>query len=240
MVLAGGVGARMGLDLPKQLIKLRGRTLLEHSIARFDAHPEVERVIVMMVPSHLDEARAIAAAYAKVSDVLPGADTRSGTSRAALAAVPDDDAAVLLHDAVRPLVDDRIISDCFAALRRFDAVDVAIPSADTVVVVTETDGAEVIDHIPDRAVLRRGQTPQGFRAGLLREAYARAFADPDFTATDDCGVVVRYAPDTSVAVVAGSERNIKVTEPTDVLLAERLLALSAETDVRSEISRSHL
>ena len=222
VVLAGGVGARIGLDVPKQLLRIGGRTILEHSIARFDAHPEVERVVVLMTPSHLDVAQQIAASYPKVGEVLPGDDTRNGTTLRALEVVGPDDTHVLFHDAVRPLVSDRIISDCFAALVEFEACDTAIPSADTIV---EVDADEVIVTMPRRDRLRRGQTPQGFHAGTLRRAYALAAADPDFHATDDCGVVHRYLPDVAIKVVAGEERNMKVTDPVDVHLAERLLGI---------------
>ena len=230
VVLAGGVGARVGLELPKQLIKIAGRTILEHTIARLDAHADVDEVLVMMARGHLDAAHEIvrAGGYTKVSAVLEGADTRNGTTLEALEAVlaegsPDD--RVLLHDAVRPLVSDRIVADCFAALDTYDAVDVAIPSADTII---EVDEHELIRDIPPRARLRRGQTPQAFRAGALRAAYERAGEDPDFVATDDCTVVLRYTPDVPIWVVRGEERNMKVTEPIDVYLADKLFQLTTE------------
>lgn len=232
VVLAGGVGARMGLSIPKQLIRLDGRTILEHTLARFDAHPDVQRVVLMMVPTHLAVARQIADGYDKVSDVLPGDRTRNGTTLRALEVVGPDDTQVLFHDAVRPLVSDRIISECFSALDEYDAVDVAIPSADTIIEVDEND---VIRSIPRRASLRRGQTPQGFRAGTLRRAYAVATADPAFHATDDCGVVLRYLPDVPIKVVLGEERNMKVTDPTDVYLAERLLQVDGG-DLRGSVA----
>lgn len=228
VVLAGGVGTRMGLDLPKQLIRVGGRTLLEHSIAAFDSHPDVDRVLVMMVASHLDQARAIASTYPKVEQVLPGAETRSATTQRALEAVGADETQVLLHDAVRPLVTARIITDAYAALEEYDAVNTAVPTSDTIIEVERRGGREEIVHAPIRSRLRRVQTPQGFRAGTLRRAYAAAVADPEFEATDDCGVVLRYLSEVPVAVIAGDEINLKVTEPTDVHLAERLLQLAAE------------
>jgi 2-C-methyl-D-erythritol 4-phosphate cytidylyltransferase len=228
VVLAGGVGARVGLEIPKQLIKIAGHTILEHTVARLDAHPMVDEVIVMMARGHLDAVHAVirGRGFTKVSQVLEGAETRNGTTERALAAVGDDDTLVLLHDAVRPLVSPRIVTECFEALERYDAVDVAIPSADTII---EVDDANTIAAIPPRARLRRGQTPQAFRAGTLRRAYAAAADDPAFTATDDCSVVLRYSPDVPIWVVAGEERNMKVTEPIDVYLADKLFQLSTET-----------
>jgi 2-C-methyl-D-erythritol 4-phosphate cytidylyltransferase len=225
VILAGGVGTRVGLDIPKQLIKVAGHTILEHTLATFDAHPMVDEVIVMMAQGHLDAVHAIvrSGGYTKVNQVLEGADTRNGTTLRALDAIPDDDTKVLFHDAVRPLVSARIISDCFEALDSYDAVDVAIPSADTII---EVDADNVIRNIPPRANLRRGQTPQAFRAGVIRKAYAIGMADPDFQATDDCTVVLRYLPDVPIWVVAGEERNLKVTDPIDVYLADKLFQLT--------------
>ncbi len=227
VVLAGGVGTRVGLDIPKQLLKIAGHSILEHTLKALDAHPEVDEIVVMMAPGHLDAVRAIVrdGGYAKVRHILEGAETRNGTTSRALEVVGDDDAKVLFHDAVRPLVGARIIGECFAALDRYDAVDVAIPSADTII---EVDADNVIRAIPPRANLRRGQTPQAFRAGTIRAAYAIADDDPDFAATDDCSVVLRYLPDTPIWVVAGDERNMKVTEPIDVYIADKLFQLSSD------------
>ena len=101
----------------------------------------------------------------------------------------------------------------------------AIPSADTIIEVSPEDNT--IRAIPPRADLRRGQTPQAFRASVLRAAYDVAAQDPDFTATDDCGVVLRYLPDVPIWVVTGEERNMKVTDPIDVFLADKLFQLTS-------------
>ena len=229
VILAGGVGTRVGLDIPKQLIKVAGHTILEHTLATFNAHPLVDEIIVMMAQGHLDAVHTIVrdGDYTKVTQVLEGADTRNGTTLRALAALyesgSDDRTRVLFHDAVRPLLSPRIITDCFEALDTYDAVDVAIPSADTII---EVDQDNVIRNIPPRANLRRGQTPQAFRAGVIRRAYDVAADDPDFQATDDCSVVLKYTPEVPIWVVAGEERNMKVTEPIDVYLADKLFQLT--------------
>jgi ribitol-5-phosphate 2-dehydrogenase (NADP+) / D-ribitol-5-phosphate cytidylyltransferase len=226
VLLAGGVGTRVGLDIPKQLIKIAGKTILEHTLAAFQAHPMVDEIVVMMAEGHLDAVRAMVrtGGYDKVTQVHEGADTRNGTTLRALASLPDD-CPVLFHDAVRPLVSERIITECFEALERYDAVDVAIPSADTIIEVDPDDNT--IRAIPRRADLRRGQTPQAFRASVLRQAYDVAGQDPDFTATDDCGVVLKYLPDVPIWVVTGEERNMKVTDPIDVFLADKLFQLTS-------------
>ena len=231
VVLAGGTGTRVGLDLPKQLIKIAGKPIIEHTIAALHDSPLVDEILVMMAPGHLDPVHDIVrgGAYPKVTRILEGAGTRNDTTRAALDAIHEgsqggeEDCFVLLHDAVRPLVSQDIIEANVRALEQYDAVDTAIPSADTIIQV-EADHP-LIDDVLRRDLLRRGQTPQSFRLSTLREAYQLAGDDPDFTATDDCTVVLRYLPDVPIGVVPGHERNMKVTEPIDVYLADKLFQL---------------
>ncbi|GAB2492646.1 IspD/TarI family cytidylyltransferase [Nocardiopsis aegyptia] len=226
-VLAGGVGARMGADTPKQLLPLEGRPIIEHSIAAFEACPEVDEIVVLMVDAYLDRVREIVAeaGFAKVGAILPGGATRTETSYAALSATASaaDTDLVLLHDAARPLVRAETVAACVSALDSAGAVGVAVPSADTVVRVVPGRGGEAIADVPPRTELRRMQTPQGFRLGVVRRAYELAMADPALVATDDCGVVLRYLPDEEVRIVPGDESNIKVTNPGDVEVAETLL-----------------
>lgn len=225
VVLAGGTGSRIGLHIPKQLVKVAGKPVIEHTLAVLQAAPEIDEILVLMTPDWVDEVKRIVAAagYDKVTRVLPGGATRNDTTRIALGAIEDDECNVLFHDAVRPLLDHKIVSDCVAALAQAEAVDVVIPSADTIVAV---DG-DVLTDIPARDRLRRGQTPQAFRLSTIRRAYERAYADQAFSATDDCSVVLRYCPDVPIRVVTGSEHNIKVTHPIDLFIADQLFRLGS-------------
>ncbi|MDA8370084.1 MAG: IspD/TarI family cytidylyltransferase [Nocardiopsaceae bacterium] len=239
-VLAGGVGTRMGGSLPKQLLPLAGRPVIEHSLAAFCAAPEVDDVIVLMVADHIADVAKIVAdsGLAKVSALLPGGATRTATSAAALRALDGRHGGdlVLLHDAARPLVTPRTIRACVAELATAGAVGVAVPSGDTVVEVsTDSSGAEVLRRVPPRASLRRMQTPQGFRLDVIRRAYDRALADPGLAATDDCGVVLRYLPDEQVRIIEGEEANIKVTHPGDIEVAEVLLQQRTERHEGSRV-----
>lgn len=221
VVLAGGSGTRMGGEIPKQLLEIAGKSVLEHSIAAMDAGPEIDDVLVVMHPDFVTEAEKIVSKgpYRKVSRVLAGGPSRSETTRIAIAALGGDECNVLLHDAVRPLISPRIIADAVDALRSFHAVAAAVRSADTIVVVD--DG--VITDIPSRHRIWRAQTPQGFRLSVIRKAHELAAQDPDFAATDDCGVVLKYLPDVPIGVVHGSDENIKITHPLDVIVADNLL-----------------
>ena len=222
VVLGGGSGSRFGAALPKQLLTLDGRTLVEHCVAAFASAPGVDEVLLVMPPNYHDEVAELVGD--QVSAIIPGGDTRADSVRNALqhlaSRYPADETGVLLHDAARPLIDQRVIADCVSALRSQDAVGTAVPTADTIVVCT--DGG-VMSHVPPRESLMRCQTPQCFRLSVISRAHDLAAADPGYVPTDDCGVVLRYLPDVPVHIVAGSERNIKVTYPGDLVIAEVLL-----------------
>jgi 2-C-methyl-D-erythritol 4-phosphate cytidylyltransferase len=226
VVLGGGVGQRLGAGMPKQLLTLGGRTLIERCVAAFEAAPGIDEILVVMARGYTGQVRELLAGYRKVTAVIEGGATRPESTRAALAAVAggaglagEADCGVLLHDAARPLVDQRIIADCVAALEVHDAAGVAVPASDTMV-ITENG---VMHSVPPRERLFRCQTPQCFRLSVIARAHELAAADPDFAPTDDCGVVLRYLPGTAVHIVPGSERNMKVTYPQDLAVAEALL-----------------
>jgi ribitol-5-phosphate 2-dehydrogenase (NADP+) / D-ribitol-5-phosphate cytidylyltransferase len=231
VVLAGGTGTRVGLAIPKQLIKVAGKPIIEHTIGLLQASPMIDEIIVLMTPGHLDAVHTIlrSGAYPKVTRVLEGGATRNATTQRALDALGDEECNVLLHDAVRPLLSQRVIADCVEALERYEAVDTAIPSADTIIEVDETDDVvgHTVKNVLRRSQLRRGQTPQCFRASVIRRAYSLAALDPDFEATDDCTVVLRYLPEVPIAVVRGEDRNMKITEPIDVFIADKLFQLDS-------------
>lgn len=251
VILAGGTGTRVGSEIPKQLIEIAGKPIIEHTIIAFSRSPLIDEIVVLMAPGHLGPVRAIIqnGGYHKVTQLLEGAGpqaTRSDSTQLALAALGDQECNVLVHDAVRPLVSQAIIEANVRALAEYQAVDTAIASADTIVQVdgTLTRGVRtggdqpVIADILPRALLRRGQTPQSFRLSVIRKAYEFANQDPDFTATDDCTVVLRYLPDIPIAVVDGHERNMKVTEPIDVQLADMLFRLPSDDGGTSQLSSS--
>jgi len=127
---------------------------------------------------------------------------------------------ILIHDAVRPGVSRSLIGRVCAALRSHAVANVVLPVVDTLI---EVDADGRMRRVPNRALLRRVQTPQGFHAPVLFEAYRRALADPDFRATDDCSVVFRYCPEIDIALVPGEERNLKLTYPEDLTVLAHYL-----------------
>jgi 2-C-methyl-D-erythritol 4-phosphate cytidylyltransferase len=227
VVLAGGAGLRFGGEGPKQLHRLRGRTLLEWAVLAFVDSDAVDEVVVVVPPSMAATVRSDLdrAGLADVA-LVDGGVLRSDSTRAALTALGDRDCDVLLHDAARPLVDERIIHDCVAALESAEAVTAAVASTDT---VAEIDDAGRVQAIPERARLRNIQTPQGFRLATIRRAFALMDADDARAVdpSDDCSVVLRYLPEVRIGVVEGSARNLKVTHPQDLEVAEAVLTAEA-------------
>ncbi len=133
VVLAGGVGTRVGLTVPKQLLKIAGKPIIEHTLSVFESSSEIDEVVVLMTPGYARTSRQSSsrAASARSGAVVEGGATRNESTRRALDALGTDECNVLFHDAVRPLLTQRIIRECVNALRTYEAVDVAIPSADT-------------------------------------------------------------------------------------------------------------
>ena len=242
VLLAGGSGKRMGGTLPKQFLEIAGRTILEHSIRAFHQNEGIDEIVIVSHSDFISQVEEIAKPYPKVKHVVAGGKERYDSTLNAIKCYGDacgnrEKQAInlLIHDAVRPLVSQRIISDCIAALERYNAVDVAIPSTDTIVEVN--DGGHIC-RIPQRATLRNVQTPQCFRLETIAKAYEIGLKDPGFVTTDDAGVVHRYLPEEPIYVVEGDSTNIKVTYPSDLILANKVLSDSKEENgVSIEINK---
>jgi 2-C-methyl-D-erythritol 4-phosphate cytidylyltransferase len=223
IVLASGSGTRFRSETPKQFLKLAGKTVLEHTLDTFERHTRIDEIIVVTAFDNrlLVEELVNNAGYRKVTRIVAGGKTRQASSASGIAAISGDEHKVLVHDAVRPLLDHATIDRCLDALDECDAVDTGIPSGDTIIRI----GADhTIADIPERAMLRLGQTPQGFKSGLLREAHSRAADDHTLKVTDDCGLILHYGLG-QVMVVSGDINNIKITYPSDIYLADRIFQL---------------
>ena len=224
VILAGGTGSRMGMSVPKQFMLLAGRTVIEYSIETFCNHAAIDEVAVVIHPEWRWRMEEIAAAghWTKLTKIIDGGSERYMSSLNAIMAYIDelDDTNLLLHDAARPMVSAEIVDRVVAALERHEAVGVAVPSTDTVWEVhpdfDTMEGGRFVARIPERRLMWRAQTPQAFRLPLIRDAYQRALQDPQFQATDDCGVVRKYMPGTKITVVEGEERNKKITFASDM------------------------
>lgn len=228
VVLAAGFGTRFDPDNPKQLVSVGGKEIVVWSIEAFENDPRVTDVIVVVNAQVGDEVERLVDAngFGKVRAIIPGGAERSDSTQNALQMLADagipGDAKILIHDAVRPFVERRSIDGCIDALDEFEAATVAVASTDTVLLTGDLGDRKVIRSVPERPNTFRAQTPQAFRFATIRKAYAAAVDDPDFHPTDDTRVVVDYLPDTPVAIVAGSETNLKITTLADIPIAENI------------------
>ncbi|MBR4793601.1 MAG: bifunctional cytidylyltransferase/SDR family oxidoreductase [Bacteroidaceae bacterium] len=240
VILAGGIGSRSGLGLPKQFFKVAGKTVIEHTVNMFDNHSLIDEIAIVTHPLYNRdiEDMVIRNKWKKVKRILAGGTERYESSLAAINAYGDEpDCSLIFHDAVRPLISNGIINDIITALETYNAIDVAVPATDTIIQVDEK--GETIEQIPDRRYLRRGQTPQAFRQKVIKKAYDIALKDPNFTSSDDCGTVVKYLPQEKVYVVKGEESNMKLTYKEDSYLLDKLFQLRSTT-VSGEVDFSTL
>ena len=234
VILAGGIGARIGGNTPKQLLPLAdGRSVLEHAVCAFEQSPHIDEVCIVMHPDYIAyaEQMLLANAWQKVHHIIPGGKERWESSVNAIRQLGDkairreangEEVNLLLHDAARPFVSQEIISRVCGALEQHEAVAVAIPSTDTVYEMV--DGK--VARIPQRSTIMRAQTPQAFRLELIAEAYAKALGVDNLNAevcavcslpaTDDCGIVHKHMPEVPIYIVEGEEQNKKITFKEDI------------------------
>ena len=229
VILAGGIGARVGGNTPKQLLPLQdGKSVLEHAVDAFEQSPHIQEICIVMHPDYIMHAEQmlLANAWQKVSHIIPGGKERWESSVQAITLLGDEakgeQANLLLHDAARPFVSQEIIARVCEALKEHEAVTVAIPSTDTVYEMV--DGK--VARIPNRATIMRAQTPQAFRLELIAEAYAKALGADicdvpacsacHLPATDDCGIVHEHMPQVPIYIVEGEEQNKKITFKEDI------------------------
>ena len=215
LILASGSGTRAGLDIPKQFYKINGKTILEYSISAFNKHPLIDKIIVVSNPEFIDLTKSAAKGFNKVINVVPGGKTRQEGAYKGLLQINNTNTKVLIHDAVRPFVSEKIITDCVNALKTHKAVNVAVKSTDTIM---QIDSNNIITNVLDRSTLIRCQTPQCFDYSIIKNAHELAIKNK-FTATDDIGLIINYKL-ADVYVVSGSEKNIKITYPIDLEMAK--------------------
>lgn len=222
---AAGLGTRMSTaqshsSAPKQFLELDGVPILIHTLRAFAAVPQLAEMVVAVRANEIDRLDAQVREYGFTDKVrvVEGGDHRQQSVAHALAAIDcAADDIILVHDAVRPLIDAATIERTIHAVEKHGAAIVGLPAVDTIKQVERTaDGAIITSTIP-REYIVHAQTPQGFRAALLRRAFAEAEAD-EFLGTDEASLVERAGVE--VAVVQGSAANFKITQPGDLELAE--------------------
>lgn len=230
VILAGGSGRRVGSDIPKQFLCVAGRTILEHTLERFDSHPQIDEIVVIVAEKEMDRTRALIleSNFSKVTHIVKGGQERYHSSLAALNLFPEEELNILIHDAVRPMVSEQMITDCIRALAEYPACTTAVPSTDTILISDFTH--TIIKDIPVRNFLYNVQTPQGFRKSILQKAYQDVLKDKGFHPTDDCGIIKKYMPEVKIKIIAGHSTNLKITYAEDLITAEKLLSNNTKSD----------
>lgn len=227
VILAGGVGSRMGGDKPKQYLNLKGRPIIIYTIEKFFACPEIDRIIVLC-PAQWEEhtkdliKKYISPAQKKIT-VTRGGATRNETIMNAVDLIEkngdlNDDTIIVTHDSVRPFVTHRIIEENIAACEKYGACDTVIKATDTIV---ESKDANAISSIPNRNYMYQGQTPQSFKAKKLKALYHSLTQEEKEILTDAAKIFVLKGE--TVALVDGEDFNIKITYPYDMRVARSLL-----------------
>jgi 2-C-methyl-D-erythritol 4-phosphate cytidylyltransferase len=225
IILAGGSGTRMKSAKEKQLLKLSGKSILKYTVEVFLFSKSIDQVIVVGPKDSADEYMNSLSLVKNLHKLkfVTGGSSRNESTLNGISSISDTEAKVVIHDAVRPFITESIIDSNINALSDYDAVDTVISSADTLVRVQDST---VLD-IPERSTLFRGQTPQSFKLSTIKKAYELWTQDGKPQMTDDCGVVLKYLPSVAVHCVDGDSSNIKITEPLDLFLAEKLLQIRA-------------
>ena len=218
IIVAGGRGTRMGAVIPKQLLLLEGKTILERTLLPFLRCEAVGDIVVTVAEEILGAVEELVRGLGtegKIRVVRGGAERQESVWNG-LKALTKNPEVVAVHDAVRPFITAGLIAECIETAARFGAVTVARPLTETVKLVENGVVVETLD----RARLRLTQTPQAFRTALLVRAHERARAE-SFSGTDDCMLVERLG--WPVQVIEGTDMNIKITTPADLLLAGAIL-----------------
>jgi 2-C-methyl-D-erythritol 4-phosphate cytidylyltransferase len=214
LVPAGGLGTRIGSRTPKQFLALGREPIVAATLRHFRRHPRVTAVIVAAPAAHVDRARRVLRGSGAALTVVAGGATRQESVWLALQAAPASARVLLVHDAVRPFLTRPLIDALIAAAERDGAAICALPIAETVKRVRD----RLVEATLDRDGLWAVQTPQAFRAEVLREAHDKARRD-GFVGTDEAMLVERLGH--PVRVVPGLAENVKITTPDDLRRARR-------------------
>ena len=227
LILAAGSGSRMGnADKPKQFLPIYGKPLMIHTIEAFEVNDEVESIVVVTNDVFVDQVKVWCKQYdlGKVKAVVAGGNSRQISVYNGLQAVKSisssDDDIVLIHDAARPLISQRIISDNVSACAKYGAVDTVIKASDTIV---RSKDEQSISDIPLRKELYQGQTPQTFKLALILDAHEQAIKNNLPDVTDDAKLVVSLGKE--VHLVEGSKQNFKITTFDDLMMLKALLKI---------------
>lgn len=227
VVLAGGVGSRMGnVGKPKQYLLIGDKPILIHTLEKFYMQSEFEKVLVLCPQEWMSHTKNLIKKYIRDTErvvVLQGGDTRNETIMNAISYIEsqgnlNEDTIIVTHDSVRPFVTQRILEENIQYAKEYGACDTAVAATDTIVC---SDDNVVISDIPERRKMYQGQTPQTFKALKLKNLYQALSEEEKNLLTDAAKIFVMKGE--KVHIVEGEVFNIKITYPYDLRVAEALL-----------------
>ncbi len=218
ILAAAGDGVRLKTDIPKPFVRLQDKPLLLYSLEVFERSSFVDSVIILTRADWVERCRDLVkkSGLKKVSIVVPGGKTRCESVKKGIREIDEDTRFVLIHDAARPLITQRLVEECLRICYDEQAVIVGVPVKPTIKKVRMKD--LTVEETLDRSQLWEVQTPQVFSKDIIVKAHAQT---DDLCVTDDASLVERYG--IKVKVVRGDYSNIKITSPEDLLLGELLL-----------------
>ena len=227
VIAAGGIGSRMGNQgKPKQYLHINHKPIIVHTVEKFFVNSTFRKIIILCPNQWVNYTKEKIGKYLPPSDkvvVIKGGETRNETIMNAVRYIEetdglDDDTVIVTHDAVRPFVSVRIIDENIAGALKYGATDTVVPATDTIV---ESIDGETISNIPDRSKLYQGQTPQAFKAKILKELYESLSEEEKGILTDACKIFTMKGH--PVHLIQGEVHNIKITYPYDLRVAKVLL-----------------
>lgn len=219
ILLAAGKSERFGYDIPKPFLLLDKKSIFRYSLEILLKSPQIDDLIFIVPKNYLDSFEGLKQEFSKPIQVIEGGLTRFESVRNAINHLANSTEKVIIHDAARPFLSSKLINNCLDSLLDNNAVSTAIPSTDTLVSIDNDTKALVF---PDRSKIYRIQTPQAFDLSLLKNAIAMTVSEKNFSFTDETSLIHHYKL-AKIKLIDGSEENIKITHPLDLIIAEQIL-----------------
>ena len=217
LIFAGGAGRRMhSAGKPKQFLELHGKPIIIHTLEHFERHPEIDAIAVVCIAGWIDYLKDLLIRFhiKKVRWIVPGGETSQESTRAGLGILEANcdprDTIVLIHDGVRPLITEKLISDNIAAVKEYGNAITAAPAIETIITV---DGNEDVTELIDRQSCRLARAPQSFYLSDIIAMHQKAMADNYDKMIDSASLMIHYG--VKLHLVEGPAENIKITTPSD-------------------------
>lgn len=229
VIFAGGVGRRMNSKAkPKQFLEINGKPIIIHTLEHFENHPDIDSICVVSVPEWMDYLKMLLKKYGlqKVKWIVPGGQTAMESQYNGLTALDNAEKnIVLLHDGVRPLIDDKTITECIESVKKFGTAITVAPATETIMEQSEEG---VISQIHDRSKCLLARAPQCFYLDELLKAHKMA-AEEDVQFIDSASMMLYYGHE--MKTVIGPSENIKVTTPADFYICRALLSAREDSQL---------